>query len=224
MWGRAKYSQKQPKNTKNAFFDCFWAYVGQPHDHIRWDTSMPFPSINATNPRTNLYNFCKKNLRIGDFEKHSFFELAILDLFFSKFFASFVWKSANGSWISRMGQNFDDYPDFQPKITHPKHFSRHCIYKFFPVFFFKSNNFGLRDRQLHLQGLERYFAVCHLKKMNSKTAFIILGSIVPLSITMHLPVAWWFEWHINDNGTVVMVSNSEFILDSKFYIPYSREH
>ena len=23
-----------------------------------------------------------------------------------------------------MGENFDDYPDFQPKITHPKHFSR----------------------------------------------------------------------------------------------------
>ena len=27
-----------------------------------------------------------------------------------------------------MGQNFDDYPDFQPKITHPKHFSRQCSY------------------------------------------------------------------------------------------------
>ena len=54
--------------------------------------------------------------------------------------------------------------------------------------------------------------------MNSKTAFIILGSIVPVSIVMHLPVAWWFEWHINDNGTVVMFSNSEFILESKFYI------
>ena len=23
--------------------------------------------------------------------------------------------------------HFDDYPDFQPKITHPKHFSRQCI-------------------------------------------------------------------------------------------------
>ena len=28
--------------------------------------------------------------------------------------------------ISRMGQNFDDYPDFQPKITHPKHVSLQC--------------------------------------------------------------------------------------------------
>ena len=30
---------------------CFWAYVGQPHDHISWDISMPFASINSTNPR-----------------------------------------------------------------------------------------------------------------------------------------------------------------------------
>jgi hypothetical protein len=25
-----------------------------------------------------------------------------------------------------MGPNFDDYPDFQRKITNPKHFSRKC--------------------------------------------------------------------------------------------------
>ena len=30
------------------------------------------------------------------------------------------WKSVKSSWISRMGRNFDDYLDFQPKITHPK--------------------------------------------------------------------------------------------------------
>ena len=44
------------------------------------------------------------------------------------FFASSPCKSVKGSWISRMGQNFDDYPGFQPKITHPKHFSRQCKY------------------------------------------------------------------------------------------------
>jgi hypothetical protein len=27
-----------------------------------------------------------------------------------------------------MGQNFDDYPGFQPKITPLKHFSRQCTY------------------------------------------------------------------------------------------------
>ena len=37
-------------------------------------------------------------------------------------------KILKGSWITRMGQNFDDYPDFQPKITHPKYFSRQCMY------------------------------------------------------------------------------------------------
>ena len=79
-------------------------------------------------------------------------------------------------------------------------------------------NSGLRNRQLPLIGLERYFAVCRLKKMNSKTAFIILGSIVALSIAIHLPLAWWYGWQINDNGTVVMFSNVILINDTKFYL------
>ena len=73
--------------AKNAFFvlfGCFWAYVGQPHGHIGWATSMSFASINPTNPRTNLRNFCKTILRIGDFEKLCFFESAILIFFFKK--------------------------------------------------------------------------------------------------------------------------------------------
>ena len=28
------YGLKQPKNTKNAFFACFWAYVRQPHNFL----------------------------------------------------------------------------------------------------------------------------------------------------------------------------------------------
>ena len=70
--------------------------------------------------------FAKKVWELAILKNSVFFELAILDLFFNFFFASFLWKSVKGSWISRMGQNFDDYPDFQPKITHPKHFSRQC--------------------------------------------------------------------------------------------------
>ena len=50
-----------------------------PHDHIGWPTSMPFTSINPTNPRTNPWNFWKKILRIGEIEKLSCFELAILE-------------------------------------------------------------------------------------------------------------------------------------------------
>ena len=72
------------KNTKNAFFVCFWSYVRQPHGHIGWATLMPFASINSTNPRTNLWNFREKILRIGDFEKRCFFESAILNFFFRK--------------------------------------------------------------------------------------------------------------------------------------------
>ena len=63
---------KQPKNTKNAFFACFWAYVGQPHNHIDWATSMPFASINPTHPRTNPRNFHEKILRIGKALKMTF--------------------------------------------------------------------------------------------------------------------------------------------------------
>jgi hypothetical protein len=32
-------------------------------------------------------------------------------------------------WVSRIGQNFDDYPGFQPKITQGKHFCPECMYK-----------------------------------------------------------------------------------------------
>ena len=39
---------------------CFWAYIGQPHDHIGWAAPMPFASINLTHPRTNPRNFRKK--------------------------------------------------------------------------------------------------------------------------------------------------------------------
>jgi hypothetical protein len=35
------------------FLGHFWAYVGQPHDHIGWAKSMP--SINPTNPRTPIH-------------------------------------------------------------------------------------------------------------------------------------------------------------------------
>ena len=51
-----------------------------------WATSIPFASINSTDPRTNPQNFHKKNWRIGDFEKLSFLESAILDFFFKIFF------------------------------------------------------------------------------------------------------------------------------------------
>ena len=66
-------------NTKYAFFACFGAYVGQPHGHIGWAKSMPFASINPTNPRTNPWNFHEKILRIGGAGKWGFFEAAILN-------------------------------------------------------------------------------------------------------------------------------------------------
>ena len=113
-------AQKRPKNTKNAFFACFWAYVGQPHDHISWATPMPFASINSTNPRTNPWNFHEKILRIGGAGKWGFFESAILKFFFQKKkknFASSQWKLVQIYRIARIFRKFDDYPCFQPQTT-----------------------------------------------------------------------------------------------------------
>ena len=70
-------------------------------------------------------------------------------------------------------------------------------------------------------GLERYFAVCHFKKMNSKTAFIILGACLALSITINLPHAWVYEWHTNDNGTVCTALNVKFVSDNGKFLYYS---
>ena len=108
------YAQKMAKNTRNAFFvflAIFWAYVRQPDNH--WDTSMPFASINSTNPRTNPWYFREKILGIGGVENTVF-------LFFSQkniFFALSPWKSVKVSRLARMGRNFDDYTGFQPKTT-----------------------------------------------------------------------------------------------------------
>ena len=84
MWGCPTKAQKQPKNTKNAFFACFWAYVRQPHNHISWATPMPFASINSSSPRTNPWNFQEKILRIGRAGEWDFYEAAILNFHFSK--------------------------------------------------------------------------------------------------------------------------------------------
>ena len=79
-------SSKTGRNVFFVFLGCFWAYVRQSLNHIGWATSMPFASINSTNPRTNPWNFYKKILRIGNFEKCTFFESAILIFFFQKIF------------------------------------------------------------------------------------------------------------------------------------------
>ena len=76
------------KNRQNmhflAFLGCFYVYVTLPHNHIGWARSIPFSSINSTNPNTNLWNLSKFILEIVDFEKLSYFESAILDLFFQQ--------------------------------------------------------------------------------------------------------------------------------------------
>ena len=47
-----RLSDISSKTDKKCVFCVFRLFVGQPHDHISWDISMPFASINSTNPRT----------------------------------------------------------------------------------------------------------------------------------------------------------------------------
>jgi hypothetical protein len=123
------------------FFGNFWAYVGQPHGHIGWAISMSFASCNPTNPRPNPWNFHKKILRIGGFEKWPFFESAILI-----FFALSLWKLVTHYVLEWMGLKFYDNDGLQPKISPPKHFSRQCIYLY--KFTLKiSWNYGVRNRE-----------------------------------------------------------------------------
>ena len=71
-----RLSDIRPKTGEKwifGFFSHFWAYAGQPHDHTGWVKSMPFASINPTNPRTNPWKFHEKILRIGGAGKWVFF-------------------------------------------------------------------------------------------------------------------------------------------------------
>ena len=47
--GCLTWAQKRTKNTKNAFWALFWAYIRHPDSHIGWATLMPFASIYSTN-------------------------------------------------------------------------------------------------------------------------------------------------------------------------------
>ena len=113
-WGCPTKAQKQPKNAFSVLFGCFWAFVGQPHSHIGWATSMPFASFNPTNLRTHLRNYREKFLRIGDFEKWAFFESAILNFFFKKkiFFCFIPMKISPNLYGKKDGSKFWCFPWF----------------------------------------------------------------------------------------------------------------
>ena len=62
--------------------------------------------------------FSQKILKIGGVENLSFFVLAMLFFFITKknSFALSLFKMLTFYVIPRMGQYFDDYPDFQQKV------------------------------------------------------------------------------------------------------------
>ena len=113
VWHKGKNSLK----TQKMHFLPVFTLVS---DHIGWATLLAFVSINPTNPRTNLWNFGEKILRIGDFEKRRFWKIghfeksAILNFFLQTkfFFDSFSWKSVQICMVEWMGWNFDVFTGF----------------------------------------------------------------------------------------------------------------
>ena len=98
LCGREANQHMLKNRQKNVFFvfsGCFWAYVGQPHNHISCATPMLFTSINCTNLKTNPWNCHEKLLRIGRAGKLGFFESSILN------FNSELWK-----FLHNLGKDF----------------------------------------------------------------------------------------------------------------------
>ena len=107
--------QEKLENAFFVFFGCFWAYVGQPHGHIGWATSMPFASINPTNPRANLLNFHEIFFENWRFWKIQFFWVGHFEFFFffKHFFFCFIPMKISPNLYGRMdGSQFWWFPLF----------------------------------------------------------------------------------------------------------------
>ena len=98
-WERKNCLQGWPKNTKNGYFVCFWAYIRQPHGHIGWATSMPFVSINSTQGEQYWKLLLLPSTLLTQGPIHEIFmtkywELAVLKIsgFLSKPFWNFIFK------------------------------------------------------------------------------------------------------------------------------------
>ena len=96
----------EPLRAKTAFFmflALFWAYIGQPDDHIGWVTLMPFASINPIIPRTNLWNFGENCSAFWGGWKTQFFWVGHFEIFLIFFsFASFLSKLVKIYGIARI--------------------------------------------------------------------------------------------------------------------------
>ena len=87
---------------------------------VGYAKSMPFASINPTNPRTNPRNFSRKNFKDWRFWKISFFLAAILKNKISKFifFCFILMLKGQIFLVSKVGSKFWWLPWF-PAVFHP---------------------------------------------------------------------------------------------------------
>ena len=69
----------------------------------------------------------RQNIKNWRFWKTCFFlSLPFWNLTFKNIFSSIPWESVKGSWVARMGQNFDDYPGFKPKRPLANTYAQDC--------------------------------------------------------------------------------------------------
>ena len=110
-WRNLPYIKRSVESK--CMFACFRAYVGQPHGHLDWATSMPFASINprlfkswdylnSTNARTKPWNFRKKYWELA-FLKNVEFLSRPFYFYFYYFFYFFSHKKTSQSLLVSCG-------------------------------------------------------------------------------------------------------------------------
>ena len=113
VFGLVRLSDISTKTGKKCIFCVFRPFLSlcQSHRHIGWATSMLFASINRTNPWTNPWNYLGKRLRISDFKKLSFFDIAIWFFFLLHWHENncqslLAGKDGSKFWSSQTWQHF----------------------------------------------------------------------------------------------------------------------
>ena len=84
-------SSKTGKICVFVFLGCFWAYVGQPHNHTNasWSLPMPFASINYTKPIHE--HFMKKYWGLTQLENEVFLRRPFFFAYLSEKSSPFIW-------------------------------------------------------------------------------------------------------------------------------------
>ena len=131
-----------------------------------------------------------------------FFWVGHFGFFFSKkkiFFCLIPWKIVKGSWIARMGQNFDDYPGFQPVRSWANTYAQDCTSSFFQWVFVQKL---LCTAEFHLNSCIVIWQIYHEFKCISRSVLSYVWNDVEIqidnllqndfTISLHLKLKWLY--------------------------------